>query len=43
MQSYTLKAMDSSSKFELVHGDAADRLMQEGGVAARLYYAVTPV
>jgi hypothetical protein len=43
MQAYTLKAMESSSKFELVHGDAADRLMQEGKVGARLYYAVTPV
>jgi hypothetical protein len=43
MQAYTLKAMDSSSKFELVHGEAADRLMEEGKVGARLYYAVTPV
>jgi hypothetical protein len=43
MQAYTFKAMESGSKFELVHGEAAERLMQEGKVGARLYYAVTPV
>lgn len=40
LQDLTLKAMHSSSKFELVHGEAADALQQEGMVAARLYYAI---
>ncbi|MFN8417813.1 MAG: VLRF1 family aeRF1-type release factor [Anaerolineae bacterium] len=35
-----LKALASSSVIELVHGEAADRLNEEGGLAARLYYAV---
>lgn len=35
-----LKALASSSVIELVHGEAADRLKKEGGLAARLYYAL---
>jgi hypothetical protein len=30
----------SGGNIELVHGEAADRLNQEGGLAARLYYAI---
>jgi hypothetical protein len=30
----------SGGNIELVHGEAADRLNQEGGLAARLYYAL---
>jgi hypothetical protein len=40
LQDLTIKAMQSSSKFELVHGQAADKLREEGTVAARLYYAI---
>ncbi len=43
MHSYTMKAFKSSSQFELVHGDAAELLLNEGGIGARLYYAVQPV
>ncbi len=31
-------AMASNSRIELVHGEAADRLHEEGGIAAQLYY-----
>jgi peptide subunit release factor 1 (eRF1) len=37
------RAFESSGSVELVHGEAAEILRQEGGVAARLYYAITPV
>lgn len=36
----SLKALEANSHVELVHGDAAERLRQEGDVAARLYYAI---
>lgn len=39
IEELTTKALEANSKIELVHGDAADRLNGEGGVAARLYYA----
>ncbi len=42
MHSYTLKAFQSSSKFELVHGEAAELLVKEGKIGARLYYALQP-
>lgn len=35
-----LRAFASGGSVELVHGDAAERLRQEGGVAARLYYVL---
>jgi hypothetical protein len=35
-----LRAFASGGSVELVHGEAADRLKQEGGLAARLYYAL---
>jgi peptide subunit release factor 1 (eRF1) len=35
-----LRAFASGGTVELVHGQAADRLKQEGGLAARLYYAL---
>jgi hypothetical protein len=35
-----LQAFASGGQIELVHGDAADRLNQEGGLAAQLYYAL---
>jgi hypothetical protein len=34
------KTFLSSGSVEFVHGEAAARLMQEGGIAARLYYAM---
>lgn len=34
------RALQLNSKIELVHGAAADRLNEEGGLAARLYYAL---
>lgn len=34
------KMLHSSAELELVHGDAAERLNAEGGLAARLYYAL---
>lgn len=37
-----LRASDSSATVEHVHGEALERLRAEGGVAARLYYAITP-
>ncbi|MDX2139822.1 MAG: VLRF1 family aeRF1-type release factor [Chloroflexota bacterium] len=33
-------ALQSSSSIEFVHGEAARRLNEEGGIAARLYYAI---
>ena len=33
------RALQLNSEIELVHGEAAERLNAEGGVAARLYYA----
>jgi hypothetical protein len=33
-------ALNSGSTIELVHGEAAQRLSEEGGIAARLYYTV---
>lgn len=35
-----LRAFASGGSVELVHGEAADRLKQEGGLAARLYYVL---
>ena len=35
-----LHTFASGGSVELVHGEAADRLNQEGGLAARLYYAL---
>jgi hypothetical protein len=35
-----VQALANNSKIELVHGDAAANLNPEGGVAARLYYAL---
>lgn len=35
------QAFMSSGSIELVHGEVAERLRQEGGIAARLYYAIT--
>lgn len=35
-----LRALKTNTTLELVHGDAAARLKDEGGLAARLYYAV---
>lgn len=34
------RALQLNSKIELVHGAAADRLNKEGGLGARLYYAL---
>jgi hypothetical protein len=34
------RALQLNSNIELVHGEAANRLQSEGGVAARLYYAL---
>ena len=35
-----LRAFASGAQIELVHGDAAERLNREGGLAAQLYYAL---
>jgi hypothetical protein len=40
MHTLPVQAMASRSRIELVHGEAADRLREEGGIAARLYYAL---
>ena len=37
---FSARVFESSGSVELVHGAAADRLKEEGGVAARLYYAL---
>ncbi len=37
--SLAFQALQLNSKIELVHGEAAERLNEEGGIAARLYYA----
>jgi hypothetical protein len=37
----TLQALNLNSDIELVHGSAAIRLQEEGGLAARLYYVIT--
>lgn len=42
MTSLTLQALGLNSDIEMVHGEAADLLQQEGGIAARLYYALPP-
>lgn len=36
----TFQTLQLNSEIELVHGEAAERLNAEGGVAARLYYAL---
>lgn len=36
----TRKALENNSHIELIHGDPAARLREEGGVAARLYYSI---
>lgn len=35
-----LRIMESGGAMELVHGEAAERIKAEGGLAARLYYAL---
>lgn len=40
MATLPARMMQSSSTVELVHGEAAERLREEGGIAARLYYVV---
>jgi hypothetical protein len=40
MQSLPQPVLNSSAKIELVHGEAAERLNAEGGIAARLYCAL---
>lgn len=35
-----LRMMEAGGAMELVHGEAADRVKAEGGLAARLYYAL---
>jgi hypothetical protein len=40
LQSLPALALQSSSTIEFVHGEAAQRLADEGGIAARLYYAI---
>ena len=37
---FTSRVFQSGGDVELVHGEAADRLREAGGVAARLYYAL---
>ncbi len=37
---YSARAFESGASIELVHGAAAARLKAEGGIAARLYYAL---
>lgn len=39
-ENLAFRALQLNSRIELVHGEAASRLSAEGGVAARLYYAV---
>lgn len=39
----TNRALQSNSEVELIHGEPAERLREEGGVAARLYYAINEV
>lgn len=38
-QEVTARVFDSGGTIELVHGQAAERLIAEGGLGARLYYA----
>jgi hypothetical protein len=38
---FMLKVMELNADIELVHGAAAIRLQEEGGIAARLYYVIT--
>lgn len=40
MAQLPLRALEANATLELVHGEAAARLKAEGGLAARLYYAV---
>jgi peptide subunit release factor 1 (eRF1) len=40
MEQMTQLVMQSSGSIEFVHDNEAERLRQEGGVAARLYYAL---
>lgn len=37
---FSARAFESGGTVELIHGEAADRLREEGEVAARLYYAL---
>jgi len=39
--SLTWEALEQNSQIELVHGDPANALREEGGIAARLYYTVS--
>lgn len=40
MTELPLRVMESAANMELVHGEAAERVKAEGGLAARLYYAL---
>jgi hypothetical protein len=40
LRQFTVDAMRNNSRIELVHGEAADRLRENGGIGARLYYAI---
>ncbi|NWG17905.1 MAG: host attachment protein [Chloroflexi bacterium] len=40
MAQLPLRALEANAALELVHGEAADRLKAEGGLAARLYYTM---
>lgn len=40
MSELPLRMMESGGSMELVHGEAAERVKAEGGLAARLYYAL---
>jgi hypothetical protein len=39
-QELPLRVMQSGIQFELIYGEAAETLINEGGLAARLYYAL---
>lgn len=39
-QDLPIQVLNAGNELQLVHGDAAERLNQEGGLAARLYYSV---
>lgn len=40
MTELPMRAMESGCAIEMVHGEAAERVKAEGGLAARLYYAL---
>jgi len=43
IQQLPIQALHANTKIELVSGEAAERLKEEGGLGARLYYAIQPV